>query len=126
MYDKELLLRDGSTNFTAANETTATVDMGPDRHPITYTMTIPLSPAATLACRIIASHDDTNWFDLCTFHSASGSTLGSGSAAGEYHATAKSNARYRRAVLTASGSTASPGFGKIVIGPQLGGIYDEY
>lgn len=127
MYDKELLFRDGSTNLTTSEES-ATVDMGPDRHPITYTLTVPLSPATTLAAKIIASHDDTNWFDLVTFHSTTGSSLGSGSAAGEYHATAKSDARYRRSVLTSGSGAAVPGsgFGKVFCGPQLGGLYNRY
>lgn len=126
MYDKELLLRDGSSNMTNT-ETGTGVDMGPDRTPLTYTLTVPLSPAKEMSAKVQASYDNTNWFDLTSFHPTSGSAFVSGSAAGEWHATAKSNARYRRFYANVvSGPASGSGFGKVFCGPQLGGLYNRY
>lgn len=113
MYDKNLLLRDGTVNLTAT-ETGAAVDYSQAGHwSITFEMTVPQATGTTptLDAKIQVSDNGTTWRDWLFFRQAT--------AAGVYHVTGANPARYRRMVATVGGTT--PDFGKVTIGAVTGG-----
>ncbi len=115
MYDKNLLLRDGSTALSASEQANAASDFGAgDREAITYEAVIPSASGTTPTCdiKIQESDDGTVWRDFLAFQQIT--------AAGVYRASGRSDARYRRAYITLGGTT--PGFGNALIGPVTGGL----
>jgi len=130
MYDIELMLRSGldaegaEVELEASELANAFVDFGgPDRLPLTYDVVVPAiaAPADTLDVVIQVSDDAEGAVveDTFTLPQITGAA-----AVGVYRITFKTPHRYRNATLTVAGVT--PNFGVVVIGPQLGGEYDQF
>jgi len=120
MIDSDLLLRPSTAgNLTADELTPASVDFGgPDLEAQTYMVHVPSASGTspTLDVKIQESDNDSTWRDFLAFEQIS--------AAGQYFATGKSNARYRRYVADVGGS--SPNFGAVVIAPVPAGRYKKW
>ena len=118
MFDKELLLRDGSTDLTG-NETGQSVNHGVDRvfgNPLTYTVQVPsvsgTNPTLDIKIQIndVSDGAPATWQDLAIFDQIS--------TAGLYTVEAFTRKPWRRFVATVSGVGAD--FGAVVIGAQIG------
>lgn len=122
MFDANVLLRASSAGALSASETGATgVDMGVDLEPQTYGVYVPSvsGTSATLDVVIQESDDNATWRDFLVFPQ-----IVQASAPGQYFATGKSNARYRRYKATLGGTT--PNFGTVLIGPMPAGRYTNW
>lgn len=130
MYDVELMLRAGydaagdPVDLTESELANDFVDFGgPDRLPLTYDVVVPeiVADADTLNVVIQVSDDAEGAVveDTFTLPEITGAD-----AVSVYRITLKTPHRYRNATLTVTG--AAPDFGPVVIGPQLGGEYDQF
>ena len=119
MFDTELLLRKVG-DLTANEQAASWVDFGgPDIQPMTYDVVVPQAAGTSPTLDIIIQTSATDGGAvLDTF------TLPQISALGVYRITIKSPHRWRRYYATVGGT--SPDFGLVVIGPQMGGEYNEF
>jgi len=133
MYDVELMLRSGldaeglPLDLEASEQAEDWVDFGgPDRVPLTYDVVVPeIADALNTLDVIIQVSDDEDGAvveDTFTLPQITGAA-----AVGVYRITFKTPHRYRQQYNTvAAGGGAAPNFGVVVIGPQLGGEYDQF
>lgn len=101
MYDNNAILHDAQTTPITATGNGTGVDMGADLVPVCYAahFTTVTGTTPTLDIKIQESDDNSSWRDFLAFPQMT--------AAGVQYVTGKSNARYRRAVRTAGGTTPS-------------------
>jgi len=124
MFDNELMLRNAVDGTLAASEQAESwVDFGgPDITPMTYDVVVPAldNAADTLDVIIQTSLTDGGAvLDTFTLPQITGA-----GAVGVYRITFKSPHRWRRQYNTVAGG--SPDFGVVLIGPQMGGEYDQF
>lgn len=121
MFDKNLLLRDGSADLTATT-TGSAVDFGEggDIRSLTYQAIFPAAGGTSPTCSLEIHLSDTSAFTVVrrtiTFDSIT--------TAGMYSVTFRSPYRYRRYKATIGGT--SPNFGKVLIGPVLAGEHSNF
>ena len=133
MYDVELMLRSGldaegaEVELEASELANAFVDFGgPDRLPLTYDVVVPAIADALNTLDVVIQVSDAEDGDPVEDTFTLPQIIGD-EAVGVYHITIKTPHRYRNATLTvAAGGGAAANFGVVVIGPQLGGEYDEF
>ena len=115
-FDKRLMLIDSTTDVTAT-VTGSAVDLNGevDMNELNVRIVVPSVSGTTP--KIVAAYqgtdDGTNWTTLYTFPDIT--------AAGEYNHKMRGKGRYRRLVLTVSGT--SPNFGKVKAGISTGGVF---
>jgi len=131
MFDTELMLRSGldaegaEVELEASELANAFVDFGgPDRVALTYDVVVPeIADALNTLDVIIQVSDDEDGATVQDTFTLPQIT-GAAAAPKVYRITFKTPHRYRNATLTVAGTT--PNFGVVVIGPQLGGEYDQF
>ena len=122
MYDSELLLRDGSTDLTAT-ETGSAVEIG-DFKDMTFRLVVPAiaDAADTLDVAVQYSDDGSTWTELFAFPQITGA---SGAPTVMRRTLSLGGHTYVRGVFTVTTVAGSPNFGKVVLGPEYGGEYDN-
>ena len=114
-FDNKLMLVDSTANVTAT-VTGAAVDFnGPDMDEINIRIVVP--SASGTSPKIVAAiqesaNGSSDWKTIYTFPDIT--------AAGEYSKKMRGTLRYRRAVLTVTGT--SPNFGFVKVGASTGGV----
>ena len=111
------MLIDSTADVTATVTGDACDFHGPDQDILCYRVYAPSATGTTpsMVAKIQESADKSTWTDLVA---AAAMT-----AAGNKRLFAKSKLRYRRAVLTITGTT--PNFGKVKVGLESGGQYTD-
>lgn len=115
-FDNKLMLVDSTADVTATATGNAVDFNGAiDMDELNYRVIVPKATGTTpkLVVKIQGSDDKSTWTDLYTFPDID--------AAGEYSHKFRGKGRYRRAVMTVSGT--SPNLGKVLIGASVGGVY---
>lgn len=125
MFDDELMLRDAADGTLAASEQAESwVDFGgPDVKALTYDIVVPeiVATADTLDVIIqVSATDGGAVLDTFTLPQITGAAT----AVGVFRITFKTPHRWRRQYNTVAG--VAPDFGVVIIGPQLGGEYDQF
>lgn len=117
MLDKNTYLIDSSAADLVATATGATKQIGPTLSNETWLIYTTLATGTTpkMVAAIQESNDDSNWTELTSMEITT---------AGEFYQTVFSNKKYRRAVLTISGTT--PNFGRVMVGRVPTGRYNNY
>ena len=124
-FDENLTLYTAGSAGVTDTATGDEKDFGSgDLHPITYQMDFPEagSGADTLTATILGGNTSGSVTDVfASFRTITGSDIVAGQ---QEFVTAKTPYRYRKAVLTCSGSGSD--FGVVTINPTLGGRYTNY
>jgi len=130
MYDAELMLRAGydeagdPVDLTADEAANAFVDFGgPDRLALTYDVVVPEIVADADTLDVVIQVSDAVLGDPVEDTFVLPQITGA-EAVGVYRIAFKTPHRYRNATLTVTGAAVD--FGPVVIGPQLGGEYDQF
>lgn len=117
--DVNIQLRAAAAGNLTETANGSAVDFGgPDLVKQTYQVDVPSASGTTptLDIKIQESDDGTTFRDYLAFPQIT--------AAGQYHVTGKSNARYRRFAATLGGT--NPNFGAVQISPVPGGRYTNW
>lgn len=114
-FDEKLMLVDSSANVTSTVTGSAVDFNGPDMDELNIRIIVPSVSGTTpkIVAKIQESANGSDgWKDIYTFPDIT--------AAGEYSKKMRGTLRYRRAVLTVSGT--SPNFGFVKVGASTGGV----
>lgn len=113
-FDSELMLLESTSNVTSTTTGTAVDVHGDDIYEMNVRAIVPQATGTTpkIVMKYQGSDDKSAWTDLYIFPDIT--------AAGEYSKKLRGKGKYRRVVLTVSGT--SPNFGKVIVGISTGGV----